>query len=76
MIVHIIFFLLLVSVSAIYKYFRVILVYTAGSSIWNLAIVLSFVMRADLSGGLLLGLFLCVSTCYFCVKERRSVKTA
>lgn len=52
------------------------LVYTAGSSIWNLAVVLSFVMRADLSDGFLFGLFLCVSPCYFYVKERMSVKTA
>lgn len=51
------------------------LIYTAGSSIWDLAIMLSFVMMADLSVGLLFGLFLCVSTCYFYVKERMSVET-
>lgn len=51
------------------------LVHTARSSIWDLAIVLSFVMRADLSGVVLFGIFLCVSTCYFYIKERMLVKT-
>lgn len=72
--VHIISFALCLSVGNL-EVLGFFLVYTAGSSTWYLAIVLSFVMRAGLSDGLL---FECgpVFIRYFYVKERMFVKAA